>query len=346
MGKLRVRIVTLISRNYGNRLQNLALSQVLEELGCDVKTIPVEKNYKVRIMMKLPIKALLGKINQWELFETYIKYDKDIAENLNVDNIDYFIAGSDQIWNPYFKVTSKREYLYFAKPKQRISYAASIGIQEYSAELMDKYRDELGKFSSISVREDTAIDIVKTMCGKEDLLVLDPVMLLDRKRWDEILRKHHTKEKTRPYIAVYFLGELDNPCAIEVIDYAKRRGYSVMNILQESRKRPGSIGPLDFVNIIRNSEMVLTDSFHATVFSIIYHKKFIVVNRNFEASSGDMSARITSLLKMVKMEKRFVHKVEELQEVISECSFIGVDEIIENEREISMDFLRKAMDIN
>ena len=126
----KVRIVTIVSYNFGNRLQNLALTRVLEKLGCEVKTIPAKKHYKTKKMITMLIKPLVGRKNNWEAFEKRISYDKHLAYDIDVNKIDYFITGSDQVWNPIFPFITKREFLDFAKPEQRVSYAASIAIVE------------------------------------------------------------------------------------------------------------------------------------------------------------------------------------------------------------------------
>lgn len=344
--KKEVRIVTIVDRNYGNRLQNLALTRYIEKLGCNVKTLELRKYYKIKCMIKLFLNPLLGKGNEWEKFEKLIHYDRKLASEINPDKVDYFIAGSDQIWNPRFVFLSKREFLYFAKPEQRISYAGSFGVTEYPDEKKEAYGEELKKFKAISVREKSAINLVKDICGREDAtFVLDPTLLLTADEWDSMLgEKKNTSDK--PYVAVYFLGDMKNECVTKVLDDCKKKGMEVKNILEMNKEKAGGIGPFDFVSIIRNADYVLTDSFHASVFSLLYHRNFVVVNRSEDKWTGNMSTRLVSLLDMVNMKERFVATVADLEGISWECNYSNVDEIILEEKAKSVDFLKSAMDMN
>ncbi|SHJ28860.1 polysaccharide pyruvyl transferase family protein [Pseudobutyrivibrio xylanivorans] len=343
MRKKEVRIVTIVDRNYGNRLQNLALTRVLEQLGCNVKTLPVQKLYKLKKMVKIVLNPILGKGNEWEKFETLIHYDRCIASEINTDKIDYFVAGSDQVWNPHFVFLSKREFLYFAKPEQRVSYAGSFGVTEYPEDKKKEYGEELKKFKAISVREKSAIDLVKEMSGRDAQFVLDPTLLLSADDWNREIK--NKDQEGKPYVAVYFLGDMKNECVTKVLDECKKKGMGVKNILEMNKANDGGVGPFDFVSIIKNADYVLTDSFHATVFSLIYHRDFVVVNRSKDKWTGNMSTRLVSLLDMIGMQERFVATTDELEKINWNCDYSGVDSIIEAEKANSIDFLKNSLNI-
>lgn len=338
----KVRIVTIVSYNFGNRLQNLALTRTLENLDCEVKTVPSKKNYKAKKMVTMLIKPFLGRKNTWEVFEKKISYDKNLAYDIDIDKIDYFITGSDQVWNPKFPFNSKREFLDFAKPEQRIAYAASIAISAFPEELKEEYGAELKKFKAISVREESAINIVKDMSGRDAELVVDPVMLLKDDEWNKEIGKDRLYKA--PYVAVYFLGDKDNECVKEILSQKREEGYKIIDILDINNKKNGMLGPVEFVKVIRDADFVVTDSFHATVFSIIFHTNFATIDRS-KYKNVDMSTRLLTLLKMFGFENRFLRTKDDLKKIKYDCDFTMVDDIIDKEREKALSFLKVALDV-
>jgi hypothetical protein len=340
--KKRIGIITIISYNYGNRLQNYALCKVLGDLGYKVYTLPTKKNYKLKKIIAWMVKPFWGKDNNWERFEKRIPYGNKTYDKIDIEKYDYFIAGSDQIWNPYFQSNSKREFLFFARPEQRISYAASFGVSEYPKEKELDYGKELAEFKAISVREATGIDIVKKMSGRTCELVLDPVLLLSSYEWDQVIgNKTYTG---KPYIVLYFLGKMNNPCIEELLQQASKKGFETMDVLKMNKSKKGSIGPEEFVRLIRNASFVITDSFHATVFSVLFHRPFVTINRSADKNAGDMSSRLASLLEQLGMQKRFVSTSEDLDYDCFSCDYSDVDEKINSAKEKSMSFLKKALE--
>ena len=336
-------IVTIVDYNYGNRLQNYALYSTLTTLGYNVKTIPKENFYKIKKMAKLFVKTVCRKHNNWELMETNIPYSVFAADKIDTSKCDYFVAGSDQIWNPIFGTTTKREFLNFAKPEQRVAYAASIGLNKVDDDFYQKFGDEIKKFKAISVREASAVDIVKKVYDDDVSVVVDPVLLLTADKWSSVTNNARIDVKER-YVCSYFLGNKDNECVKAIYDGAKEKNYKIIDILSINRSDKGKIGPLEFVKCIKNSEFVVTDSFHATVFSIIFKRPFIAINRSANNATGDMSTRLISILRLFGFENRFVQKVEDLPDDYWNCDFSGTDEIIENERKKSLEFLKNSFE--
>ena len=207
---------------------------------------------------------------------------------------------------------------------------------------MERFAPELSKFKAISVRENSAKDIVKKMIGTDAEVVVDPVFLLSPNQWNKAI--NYKLQAETPYIAFYFLGDTKNECIQKVLSDLKKDNYVITDILQMNREKKGCVGPAEFVGIIRESKFVLTDSFHATVFSIIYHVPFLVVDRSADKNAGDMSARLSSLLKMFGFENRLVRSVDELNHINYTCDFSHVDAIIGKERKKAVDYLLRALD--
>ena len=211
---MKAGIVTINDdNNYGNRLQNYAVQIFLENNNIDVKTIKNMPNinnkeksklkyYKKRLRNHLhKIKMGLKNINKpnkrkkkfLEFNKENIKFTK-LVFNINNKNIvkkyDYFIAGSDQVWNPTFGRLSDFDLLNFAKPEQRIAFSASFGISKLPENCKEKAKKELQKYKAISVREDTGKKIVEELTKREDVQVLvDPTMLLTSEEWDKVAKK-------------------------------------------------------------------------------------------------------------------------------------------------------------
>lgn len=338
-----VAIVTIETFNYGNRLQNYALQQVLRSLGYTVKTLPrmPRKKGAIVAVKRFIQKLLQSKTSKFREFNLNIDFAESVIgrdeypQNLN-DKFDFFIAGSDQIWNPYFEFAAgKCDFLDFADATKRISYAASFGVDEIPEAKKMELASYLKQFSAISVREHEGAKIVADLIGKEAKVVLDPTFLLNCEEWKK-MEKKPLKLPKRKYVLIYALGEKSQRFS-DKIEQLKNK-YEIYDIRSHwliENEIP--IGPSEFLYLIHNAEMVLTDSFHATAFSVIYHKKFIVYNR----VGLDMNSRIKSLSKMLKI----YDCLNEYNDLIydKENDYIQIDRIIDIERERSMSFLRAAL---
>lgn len=341
----KVAIVTIISRNYGNRLQNYALQQVLKKGEVKVETIPLLYKGDFERQMKLVIKRILSKITKkydndikWETFDKKIKWSKYTDKNPEIDDkYDFFIAGSDQIWNPTFPFNSNREFLTFAGDGKKIAYAASIGLEELPSEYKEKYKNNIAKFKIVSVREVAAADIIEQLGCKRPEVVLDPTMLLSSEEWKEFARKSKGNLPGK-YIVKYFLGIRDADFDQYIDQYAKSNGTEIIDITCCDK-----IGPTEFVNMIYHSEVVFTDSFHGTVFSIIFHKPFIVFERPYEEGYGKMSSRLDTLLETFGLKEHRVNSKEKLDTVKPEYDFSKVDNTLKEKRKESIDFLKEAL---
>ena len=133
-----------------------------------------------------------------------------IIKNIN-KKYDYFITGSDQVWNPNFNRMSDIDFLVFATPEKRVAFSASFGISEIPEDMKDYYKERLLGIKYLSVREDTGKDIIENLTGREDVQVLvDPTMLLTSEEWDKVAKKPEQLKDNKKYILNYFLGELSD----------------------------------------------------------------------------------------------------------------------------------------
>lgn len=343
----KIAIITIQSLNYGNRLQNYALQEVLNKYGL-CKTV-YKNNYSIKLSSKIKnyIKILRSKTkaDYFSKFNLNIKYEtRYIANNKNIaKKYNYFVAGSDQIWNPLFKFNDDIEFLSFANDDQKIAYAASIGLSDLPEEYVDVYKERLKGFKAISMREEAGTKIVKDLTGRTDVMtVLDPTLLLEKNKWNEISKKSKF-QPDKPYVFKYILGIDNHEIDLEIEKIAKSKNLEIFDLKENSKGDDRPIGPAEFISLIANSEMVFTDSFHGTVFSLIYECPFYTILRPVQEGYGDMSSRIDTLLNMVNMTNRMVRTVNDIESITCECAFETAKKIIDKKRMESLSFLDKNL---
>lgn len=326
---MKVGIITFYHKsiNYGGTLQSYALCKKANE-EVDSQQIlyakslqPIESPLaKVKNVFKKNIKKLLrrkhntafGKRQKtFEPFRLFVPHSSQEYHEQTIDNClhlyDAFIAGSDQVWNvEYYDEVYRLEFV--PSTKYKFSYAAGISSGELTKEQKLIFKKALSTFDAISVREESTVNTLQPLTDKKVEWVLDPTLLLSREDWDEICSVRQISEK---YVFCYFLGELSLSNK-NIIKFARSKNLKVVSMpyLAGTSKRDSDFGdrkiydaaPPDFISLIKYAEYVFTDSFHATVFSHIYHKNFFVFNR---AGLKSMNDRIYSLASLFDTQDRF-----------------------------------------
>ncbi len=310
--KVKIGIITLYgNNNFGNKLQNYALQEYLSKIDHRI-TVKTLKNDDLRLRTKVKrfIKRSIKKESLDERTKNFLKFNENINYdermynmfNPRVDDYDLLVFGSDQIWNCDFEGKTKLFIGDFSYNIKKISYAASFGKSHVDKKYLKKYYNSLSKFSNISVREEIGIKIVKNINANLCPLVhIDPTMLLTEEEWKVIIKKpdNYNNEK---YILNYFLGELTKEKMQEIEKVAKENNCELVNILDKNC-RYYNAGPAEFLYLIKNAFLICTDSFHSSVFSIIFNKPFVVFERN-QANVGTMNSRIDTLLNTFKLKDR------------------------------------------
>lgn len=349
----KIGILTIYDNtNCGNRLQNYALQEILKKLNFDVYTLKNNKllndyeNYFINLL-KFCKRSIVEYIKRNRLqHNAYKKFNKNIkfykkyvtckTKNLN-KKFDYFIVGSDQVWKPTRMRMSYMDLLGFAKPEQKIAYASSFGIEKIEEMYFDKLRKGLENFKHVSVREDAGARIIKEVTGRTDAhVVLDPTMLIDRKDW-EILEERPNNIENKKIILTYFLG--DNIYEEELKRKYKEDEYQIIHFLNSKN----SFGPQQFLYLINHAELVLTDSFHACVFSILFNTSFYVFNRQQKATNNNMNSRLDTLLSTFEINDR---KIDDIKDIgITSINYKKVEKILKEKRKLSLNFLKNALNI-
>lgn len=339
----KIGIVTLNGYfNYGNRLQNYALTKYLEGLGYKVYSI-WDKDYKY--IVKDIIRTLLIWNPRFKRYRSFYRFSKKYIKEIILKNkkegFDYVIVGSDQVWNPIY-VLEEPFLLYEPMLGEKVfSYAASFGTEVLPEQMENKYKDILKKYKAISTREVIWQDKLKTMLGRENIeLVVDPTFLLTREEWDLIKRKPK-KWKNSKYIVNYILGELENKENEAILNFAKENGCMIINLTNPNDVFY-SIDPAEFLYLIENAFLVCTDSFHASVFSFIYDRPFVVFRRRGE--SDYMYSRISNLLTMFNLENR-EYNGHSISEENMRNNYRKSQEILYEERNKSKKYINKNIDL-
>lgn len=377
---MKVGLITIIGYgNYGNRLQHYAVQEFFKQINCTIETIPnpvevydFKYTDKVRFFKKIIKQTFIGKkiveiknrnssfnyTNQkikHEKFrkftQTYIKTSNTLSltqrkSNIPTAEFDYFIVGSDQVWNYDHYRGSWIDFLQFAPPEKRIAYAASIGLDEIPKEREEQFTKYISGIKYISVREQRAKEIIEELTNKKADVVLDPTLMLTAEQWSKISTKPSI-EMPKKYILLYFLGKISDVRMSYIKEYAQTNGYSILDIdsLKDIENNIYIADPSEWVYLIANCQCMFTDSFHGCVFSIIHHKDFEVFHRVKEdGSDAGMFSRIETLTSMFKLENRIQEENNyQNKPHITTEEFSYVDNVIKYERERTYKLLKGAM---
>lgn len=266
-------------------------------------------------------------------------------------NYSAFLVGSDQLWR-----TDSVEHGYFTLEWvpdgiRKVAYSTSIGVKEVPWFQVKKNKWFMNRFDHIALREQSACDLVYKLTGRKVQVVLDPTLLFTGEQWMEIQQKEPLTNGK--YIFCYLLG--NNPSQREFIKRVKdKTGYKIVALLHLddyvpsddafADEAPYNVGPCEFLNYIRNAEFVFTDSFHCSVFSILYKKNFFTFSRFAENAKQSTNTRIDNLLHITGLEDRRMTNEKTVNDIINfKGSFNRVDEKLDVLRASSMAYLKNAL---
>ena len=292
-----------IPRLFNSVLLNDKMEELKKKIGLK-KNKEFYSNYKIRM-------SAFKKFRE-EKFQKLSPIATNYKELCNLSNrYSLVISGSDQLWSPAGLPTKFYNLLFVAENVKKASYASSFGVKNIPWYQKKRIRGYLNRIESISVRENRGREIIKELTNRDVEVVVDPVFLLSKKDWDNFLPpKRIIKEK---YVFAYFLGE-NEEYRLAVEKYAKINNYKIVTLRHldkyvESDEKfgdycPYDLTPEDFLNLIRFSEYVFTDSYHGTLFSIINQKEFIIFDRYSNTSKVSKNSRIDSLCENLNLSNR------------------------------------------
>ena len=370
--------------NYGAALQGYALYTTLKEMGLDPRIVRYKggecRNSQMEYHL-FQIKRALGKKyhamidprpkplaievknkikrreNMFSLFsQSYMTFwnEKRISwQQLRKSYpvCDYYVCGSDQIWNPYFKngYNDPGYFLAFApKDAIKIAYAPSFGCDDIPDTAKKTLPALLETFYAISVREKSGVDIVKKYTSRNAEHVLDPTLLRTTLEWRSIERI--PKGLPEHYILSYRFAESDKTKSM-IDQVSQETGWPVVSLplsavaMKDDYSSVFEAGPQEFVGLIDNASLICTDSFHATVFSILMKTPVCVFLRESDENGNSMNSRVYSLLHTFHLESHILTqdaKIEDALKCIDE-DYTEAHQVLGIERKKSLDFLTKAL---
>lgn len=371
---MRIGIVTIYDlSNYGNRLQNYATVYLLKKMGIESETVIVDYDSWTSLGKKFIKKLLKRKENynwiQWNLRQENqeyvnslssverLQYDKfkkfsdryipiryvkcnPLSSKKDLQYYDYFLAGSDQIWNPELGQAEDWEFLCFAEHKKRIAWCASFGVTQISDSQKRRVKKRLRNMRLISVRESAGRELVQKMIGVSPAVIVDPTLLLNREDWERIAARPPFLADDE-YVLTYFLGPISAKANIDLDTMQRKYSCKVIQMMNKDFSDYYASGPDEFIYLIAHAKAIFTDSFHASVFSFIFDRPFMVYPR--EGNGENMLSRINTFLDKFKLKNNFCSELS--SEWIKADYSLGKC-ILMDEQKKAMNYLNCALEIS
>lgn len=366
--KNRVGIITFHRAiNYGALLQTYALQVSVEKIGGECEVI----DYHNKQIDRQYIKLSLSKAKGLKDFAKYILYSRThnrkyekfrsfASKYLHLSSMcrdhndlsrissryDLLISGSDQIWNYGITDFDTAYFLSFLNDRvKKNAYAASFGISQIPEEVAQDYKNLLGEYNKITVRENQGAEIIRDLTGRDVEVALDPTLLLCMKEWNKIA----AEKKEKDYILIYSFG-LTPTMKSFAENLSKKTGCRIIFFPASSFVRNWirapfvmSASPEEFLGFFKNASYVVTNSFHGTVFSILYEKSFFL--EKHKPRLMNRNSRFDSLLDLLLLHDREIVNGEN-KFIEKRIDYTRVTSALEQERMKSLAFLEKIVNFS
>lgn len=376
--KNKIGILTFpLNSNYGNLLQAFALITFLKKLGYDVELIDKQridksssyglqkiKSYFKNIIALTLRKWLILKYPHYYFNKAFILFinryikpktnqifdEKGLIDNLNKKKYDAIIVGSDQVWRKdYLKKDIPFYFLSFVPDYvKKIAYSASFGVDywQFDTDQTDLITGYLSSFSGISVREDSAVELIKKHIHLEVKHIIDPTLLLNIEDYLNLLSINDASidADIDNYLFSYILDDnSEKKKAVEIIMKIKNLESNIAFSLKDIKINNRTLFTTKPVELwlekMYYSEFVVTDSFHGSVFAILFNKPFVVIPNKERGFT-----RFTSLLKIFGLEDRLVEDKSEIETLIKrEINWSIVNSIISDKKREAIDFINNSI---
>ncbi len=367
----KVELITLHRvKNYGSVLQAYATQEIFIRMGYNIEIIDyyperytkhgmlnriknqnkfLKKSKILRIIARLIILPSYKKrFKTFELFinkylkmskKTYSSYD-DIKKDLPL--ADFYVTGSDQVWNSGWNGGIDKSLFWdFEKiPKEkRFAYSASFGKSKLDESEKKVTKNLLLNYKAISLREKSGVDICKDLGLSNTIDVLDPTLLLDMKSWDKIASNDYINDN---YILVYNLNR-NNKIDKYAKKLSKKTGLKIkylsyqLHEFYKNGKMYCNPKVEDFLGLIKGANYIISDSFHATAFSLIFNKEFIIIYPE------KYSTRLQNILIKLSLENRVAKNENDLSIINNKINYAMVNKLINKERIKSIEWINKHL---
>ena len=334
----------------GRIIENNTLIKILKILNDWLKKKVRAERFNHRVAGK---SVYISYILQHRNFKSFRKKYLNLSSKINnptsrtLYGYDAYIVGSDVVWKPEIVRCKDKDvfFLKFAnKSTRKIAYSASVGTDDYTflSKYSNDYKDAFDNFDYLSIREQSMIGFVKQYTNKTVISVIDPVFLIDKSVFSAVEKNNHDEFSKNSYLYLYILGENKKAIA-ETQIFAESIGCQVLvdlncdfdNSAQLSLTSESAIsdGPDGFIYNIRNAKYIITDSFHATAFALIYNIPFCVFGRS------NLSVRMNDLLSRFGLvDRKYDGKIPN-----GPIDWEKVNKQIERERETGINYLIEAL---
>lgn len=343
----RVAIITLYGLfNCGNRLQNYAIDNLLKKRGLQPVTLLFSR-HPIYYYLTNSIKRLLGMYpnRQYSMSkerrQRFEKFDAALDKKLINHpeklgkSISSYVIGSDQVWNPSL-MKPNYSFAEFAQAEKKIAVAASFGISTVPLECKDRIIGDLESIPYLSVREEQGARIIYELTGRKVQVLCDPTLVLKASEWRALSRSDLTPDKS--YVFVYMLGEITKEQE-RVINEVKRI-HNCEAIYYSDKSRAGEVqaGPAEFLSLVDHASQVITDSFHATVFSALFKTPLTIMRRT---ETNTSFSRLETLAGKLQIHECIYAPEKDLVTTIA--PFSQIDSLLKRERDQFNDYLDSAL---
>ena len=349
--------------NFGSALQAFALQHTIERLDYKVSFVNYHNSKFGKVsQIKDDIRLILGrtigkvplKIVDRFRYATIcfshkyhhlgrITTDEKLLPMLTKD-YDVLVCGSDQIWAP--NVFNPVYFAAFAeKHIRKISYAASIGLNTIPEDLIPKYKELLQPFYAIGIREEEGKNLLKKSCNIDSTVVLDPTLLVDVSVYEKMQRKVQGIHK--PFLFCYFLNK-EHKYKENVERYAYEHNLQIVGVSDKASDsdwmiRLTGLGADHFLWLINNAETIMTDSYHGSIFSLLFHKSLWIFQRFEESNPICQNSRIRQLSNNFDLGHRIITATSQIDES-TVIDYEYFESRLKELRSSSIDFLKKALE--
>lgn len=367
----KVGIITYhAAHNFGANLQAYALQKLVEEIGegqvkCEIIDFRTESQRKGSSLFVKPrhitsiMKDVFVVMNYRNMkarhdgFENFISNYLHLSEESYSDvlelaksDYDYYISGSDQIWNWTMKDFDMAYFLPFVKNGKRIAYAPSLGKVDYnnlSVEKKKEFAFYINNYDELSAREQNVQQFIYKLTNRESCILPDPTLTLEKKEWDAI-----TPERIIKKDYIFFYNFYLNKEKMEIVKKIQQKtGLPVIvprmstAYLHHGIKAITNASTLEFLSLMKYAKFVITSSFHGTVFSIMFNKPFFVV---YGAEDG---TRVSHLLEMFRLTDRVVNlcTIDDKIDSLYDIKYKGMEDIMWSQREKAIKYLKIALEL-
>ena len=363
--------------NYGNRLQNYAAQEILKAHGLEVDSIanfPVRIEEggllftlnRIKNALMLSPATMLQKLDE-KIYEhkNRDKYQRaqkakeksfreyaakhttetsfTVRNNQLPDNLgemyDYFVIGSDQIWNPNIRWGNSFDFAQFAPREKRIALAPSFGVSHIDEHYRFNYSKWLSSIDFLSVRENVGAKLIYELSGKEVPVLIDPTLMISHEQWLSVSEVHAAKPN-KAFLLTYFIGTVSKKRRKILGELASKHNLEIVQMASLEDLERYSANPGEFVDYVNSASIVCTDSFHAIIFSMLMRKPFVVFD--LEGKSKPMNSRIETLLSKFKFETRMYSKLRSGGDFMT-IDYTEFENLLKTEQEKVNTFLNAAL---